>query len=167
MDILSELKIFGEILAAVVLGGIIGIEREIADKPAGFRTHMLVAASSCFLVGSGQWILREFYLEGYESYIRADPTRIIQALIVGLTFLGAGTIIQRTKTETVEGLTTAASLLLTGIIGMSVAVEKYIIAVLVTGLSLFILRGVGFVERWATSKRRQVKKRMNDMMNHE
>ena len=107
----SQLEIIAEVGLAMLLGGLIGFERESADKPAGFRTHMLVAGAATLLVGLGDALLTSFDVET-GTQIVSDPIRIVEAIITGVSFLGAGTIFRSERGETVRGLTTAASLLL-------------------------------------------------------
>jgi len=87
--------------------------------------------------------------------VRTDPTRIIQAIITGISFLGAGTIIFHRQSRFVEGLTTAASILLVSAIGMSVALGAYVVAASVTALGLVILAGIGFAETRLGSLRKR------------
>lgn len=96
---------------AMILGAAIGFERESADKPAGLRTHMLVTGVAALLVAIGDVVIVHFNLDVTEGVIRTDPIRIIEAIITGVSFLGAGTIIFHRSEEAVEGLTTAASIL--------------------------------------------------------
>ena len=87
----SEWMIVGEVALAMLLGAVIGYEREAANKPAGLRTHMLVSGAAALLVGLGFALIEE--AAGREDQtIAADPTRIVQAIIIGIGFLGAGTI---------------------------------------------------------------------------
>jgi putative Mg2+ transporter-C (MgtC) family protein len=150
MDASWELKMVGEVALAMLLGGLIGIEREAAHKPAGFRTHMLVSGAAALLVGLGHALVIEF---GQHATLRlqSDPIRIVEAIVTGVSFLGAGTIF-RAKGEHIEGLTTAASLLLSAALGVCVAVERFLLAGSVTLLALVVLRGVRFIERWVGQK---------------
>lgn len=143
---LMQFEIIGEVALAMLLGGVIGFEREMADKPAGFRTQMLVAGAAALLVGLGDAMLRRFAMD---SSINAssDPIRIVEAIVTGISFLGAGTIFRRDRTEQVEGLTTAASILLCAAIGISVALRQFVLAVGVTLLALFVLRGLTAIEK--------------------
>lgn len=134
----------GRLLVAVVLGGLIGYEREIADKPAGLRTHMLVAAAATLLISLGR-VLVESY--SGQEYLRSDPVRLIEAIIVGISFLGAGTIFRaRDDGQPVKGLTTAASILFTAVVGIAVALEQFVIAVGATTTVLLITAGLGRLE---------------------
>ncbi|MEW5993137.1 MAG: MgtC/SapB family protein [Candidatus Zixiibacteriota bacterium] len=142
-----QLQIIGQVAIAIVLGGIVGIEREIADKPAGLRTNMLVAGAAALLVKLGEALVQHFAYMEPAAIMRFDTTRIIEAIITGIAFLGAGTIIRRQHEERIEGLTTAATILVCATIGITVALEKYIIAGGVTLLALFILVGIKFIEK--------------------
>lgn len=142
---MEQLRLLGQVALAMVLGGVIGAEREIADKPAGFRTHMLVAGMAAFLVGLGHALVDAYALETSDSVLRADPIRIVEAIVTGISFLGAGTIIRRGQ-DGVEGLTTAASILMTAAVGVGVALERYQVAVGVTLVALVILRVAVLVE---------------------
>lgn len=140
----SELKALGNVVLGMILGGLIGLEREHADKPAGFRTHMLVAGAATLLVVLADDIGTRFSHEHYAQALRIDPLRIIEAIITGISFLGAGTIFRSGHGSAVHGLTTAASLLLAGAIGIAVALNKWLLAVCVTALVLIVL----FVFSW-------------------
>lgn len=143
---LMQFEIIGEVALAMLLGGVIGFEREIADKPAGFRTQMLVAGAAALLVGLADSMLRRFAMDTSVN-ASSDPIRIVEAIVTGISFLGAGTIFRRDRTEQVEGLTTAASILLCAAIGISVALRQFVLAVGVTLLALFVLRGLNTIEK--------------------
>lgn len=146
----AQLTILGVVAAAIVLGGLVGAEREAADKPAGLRTHMLVAGSAALLVSLGEAVIAEYGANAGGSFIRADPIRILEAVITGVAFLGAGTIIRPANRSAVEGLTTAASLLFVAGIGVTVALRQWFLAVGVTVLALVVLRAVDRLEaRWS------------------
>jgi putative Mg2+ transporter-C (MgtC) family protein len=132
---------------AMALGAAIGFERETADKPAGLRTHMLVAGASAFLVALGDVVLVQFDLDVQQQLIRSDPIRLMEAVITGVSFLGAGTIIRHRGSGYVEGLTTAASVLFASAIGMAVALSQGLLAIGVTIIVLVILRGLNYVRR--------------------
>lgn len=146
-DWLSQLAIVVKVAIAMVLGGLIGLEREYARKPAGFRTHMLVAGAASLLVGLADVLVTQFALEqGSPQYLRTDPIRIVEAIVAGVSFLGAGTIFRSGKGRSMEGLTTAASVLLAAAIGIAVALEQIGTALGVTLLGLVVLRFVRIVE---------------------
>lgn len=129
------------LIAAAVLAGFIGLEREMKRHPAGLRTHILVGVGSCLMM-----ILSLF---GFQAYIdsgeniRFDPARIPSYVISGIGFLGAGTILVHGRT--VRGLTTAASIWVVAGIGLIVGAGMYYEAVLATVivvLSLFFLNKI-------------------------
>ena len=144
----GEVWSIGLVALAGGLGAVIGLEREVADKPAGLRTHILVCAASALLMLVGRFVLAEFQ-EGAALAFPSDPLRIIQAIVIGISFLGAGTIIHQ-RGRYVEGLTTAASILLTAGIGIAVAVERFVFAGGVTLLAVAVL----FVFGWCETKLR-------------
>ena len=132
----TELGILLHVVIASVLSGLIGIERESVEKPAGVRTHMLVGGSVALLVALGEIIVQRFYDIGLSSYINTDPTRVIQAIIVGISFIGAGLVLQIEKEHKIKFLTTSATILFSSGIGIAVALRQYFLAV---GITLFIL----------------------------
>ncbi len=146
MSILPQLVLLGKVILAGLLAGAVGLEREFAEKPAGLRTHMLVGATSTFLVVLA---LRAINLLSRFSFTRADPTQIIQAIVIGISFLGAGTIFRRpgSNNEPVQGLTTGASILSVAAIGIAVALDAYVLAVGVTIWDLFVNWGLSYLEQ--------------------
>ncbi len=141
----DQFLVLGRVLLALFLGAVIGFEREMSDRPAGLRTHMLVAAAGCLLVSLGDPMIDYFAYEGADrDLIRFDPTRLIEALITGVAFLGAGTIIRR-EGGGVKGLTTAGSILLAAIVGLAVAIGQLVIAIgtaLITVMIVHCLRAL-------------------------
>jgi len=133
LDVLSlgDLGVLARTLGAMVCGALIGIEREHASKPAGVRTHALVGGASCLLILLGMVLVSEFISRFPDSALRADPAGVIEAVITGIAFLGAGTII-RGHGEHVEGLTTAASILFTAAIGIGIAADRFGLAAMLT-----------------------------------
>jgi putative Mg2+ transporter-C (MgtC) family protein len=122
-----ELEQIIKLISAFILSGIVGLEREVSSKPAGLRTHALV--------GLGSALLTILSREGFPG---ADPARIAAAVIVGMGFLGAGTIL---KTEgRIVGLTTAASLWITAAVGVAVGAGYYALAVVTTVLTYLSLK---------------------------
>ena len=142
----AQLWGIGLVALAGALGAVIGLEREFADKPAGLRTHILVCAASALLILIGQGVLDQFRREGVDAALRADPLRIIQAIVIGISFLGAGTIIHQGG-QHVEGLTTAASILLTAGIGIAVAIERIVFAGGITLSAVAVLFVFGWLEK--------------------
>ena len=150
MEFTTELVVLGKLLLAVVLGGLVGFEREMAARPAGLRTHMLVAATATLLVVLAQRLVVVFTPQDVVTH---DPVRVIEAIIVGISFLGAGTIFRsKDGGEPVQGLTTAASVLFTAVLGIGVALETYVIVVGATALILFINYGLRHLEAWLAGR---------------
>jgi putative Mg2+ transporter-C (MgtC) family protein len=146
MDWSEDLNSLGRVAIAGVLGALIGLEREIRDKPAGLRTHIFVCAGAALFMILGDAILQSFKAEGHEG-IQADPIRVVQAVVIGISFLGTGTIIHQ-GSDRVEGLTTAAAIFLTAGIGIAVAVDHMVLAVGSTLFAVVVLVGVGWLEHW-------------------
>jgi putative Mg2+ transporter-C (MgtC) family protein len=123
------------IMAAIVLGGLIGAEREWRHKPAGLKTHILVSLAAClfFLVGRELSAI-DF---GTVGQMRVDPLRLIEATTAGVAFLAAGIIF--TSGGRVKNITTGASLWLAGAIGLSAGAGRIPLAALATGLVLVVL----------------------------
>jgi putative Mg2+ transporter-C (MgtC) family protein len=149
----TEYEILAYVAAAMLLGAILGLEREFKDKPAGLRTHMLVAGAAALLVSLGDVVTSQFQLELGGRVVQADPIRIMEAVITGVSFLGAGTIIRSRAGGQVEGLTTAATLLVAAAVGVCVALSQIVLAVGITLLVLITLRGLGFAEKRLAAKR--------------
>lgn len=121
-----ELEMALRILLAAVLGGIIGYQRDKADKPAGIRTLVLIAfGSALFTVVS---------VEGFD----ADPARIAAGIVTGIGFLGAGSIIRRGE-GIVEGLTTAATIWAAAGVGIAAGTGLYLISVIATAIIFVVL----------------------------
>lgn len=146
MDEYLDFTLFLSVALAGLLGGLIGFEREFHDKPAGLRTHIFVAAGAALLMLLAEESLDFFVVQSRQELVRADPIRVIQAIVVGISFLGAGTIVHD-RGEKVEGLTTAASIFFTAGIGIAVAVGKTALAVQTTILALAVLLVIGWIER--------------------
>ena len=125
----SELDIVLRLVIAALIGGIIGYEREHAEKPAGFRTQLLVC------VGAALFTLISIYGFGEEL---SDPSRVAASVVVGIGFLGAGTIISREGS--VVGLTTAATIWAVAAIGMAVGAGLYLLVIPTTVILLITLR---------------------------
>ena len=143
-DAWPQVIVLAEVAAAMLLGGMLGYERESADKPAGFRTHMMLAGACALLVGVGGSMLDDFSRQ-HPNVISADPFRLVGGVVTALGFIGAGTIFRRGG-QRVEGLTTATSLLFCGGIGVCAALQKWWLAVGATLLALIVLRGLRALE---------------------
>lgn len=145
MEATLDLEAFGTVALAGLLGGIIGIEREIADKPAGLRTHIFVASACALLVVLAKGAVDFFEHHISDQQIDVDPIRVIQAIVIGISFLGAGTIVHREDRQ-VEGLTTAASIFLTACIGIAVGIDRVWLATEVALFALIVLVTVRWIE---------------------
>lgn len=132
---LPESTIAIRLVVAAVLGALIGIEREMRDRPAGLRTHMLTSlAAAVFTVLTFE--IREALINK-EANAQSDPIRIIEAVTAGVAFLAGGAIL-RTGSN-VQGLTTGAGMWLAGAIGVACGAGYYTIAVMATVLASIIL----------------------------
>ena len=156
----TELRTLGYVMLAMILGGVIGAEREFENKPAGLRTHMLVAGASTLLVMLGEIALQDFTASFGGTLVNTDPVRVLEALVTGVAFLGAGTIIRHQSEPQIEGLTTASSLLFTAAVAACVAFSYLVLAIGATVLILVTLRGLPIVEHWLESHRTSEKKRV-------
>ena len=141
---MNEIALLGQISLSLLLGFLIGVEREFQNKPAGMRTYMLIALSSTLFVIMGMKILEYFAKNVSNMDFQADPGRIIEAVVVGISFVGAGTVLK--KKDTVKNLTTAASMLLVAAIGIAIALEQYVLACSVTVLVIFVNWILGVLE---------------------
>jgi putative Mg2+ transporter-C (MgtC) family protein len=149
MDIQAVILRLG---ASVLLGGIIGWEREAVDKPAGLRTMTMVCVgSTLFTVVSLELVQVPGAVESW------DPLRVVAAIIQGIGFLGAGTVLRRG--ETIKGLTTAAALWAVTAVGVAVGFGMYMTAALGTSTILLILRGLRYLY---TQRSRQHKNRPDE-----
>jgi len=142
----EQIEVVIHLAIAGLLGALIGIERAMADRPAGVRTLTLAAAAACLLLSLGEILIREYERIVPEGTMIADPVRIMQAIIIGISFLGAGTIITDRGRDVVKGLTTAATVLFVCAIGMAVALKLYVLAVGGTALALLVLIGLRIIE---------------------
>ena len=117
---------------ALLLGGVLGFEREMAGRDAGLRTHMLVATGSALFV----------LVPLQAGFSQADMSRVLQGLVSGIGFLGAGAIIKLSEQREVRGLTTAASLWLAAGVGVAAGLGREATAILSTVVALAILSGL-------------------------
>ena len=131
------------VVAAALLGGIIGWEREQKGRAAGLKTHILVA------VGSALFVLAP-YLAGIDG---GDNTRVMQGIVSGIGFLGAGAILRSRDGSRVEGLTTAASIWMTAAIGMAVGIGQAMLALVATLFAWLVVAAMpGLVGRTAAHR---------------
>jgi putative Mg2+ transporter-C (MgtC) family protein len=133
------------VIAATLLGAIVGFQRERAGKPAGLRTHMLVSLGTavvvlaCAGIGMG--------LDGL--------SRVIQGIVTGIGFVGAGSILKLSEERNIRGLTTAAGLWMTAAIGVAVGLGSLGVALIGTVLTLIVLGLVGSIESRFEARKRQ------------
>jgi len=128
--------------AAVLLGLILGLERELRGKPAGLRTHMLVSLGAAGFMLIGMEVL--FATATGDPSARIDPTRVVEGVIGGIGFLGAGSIIR--GEGSVQGITTGAGIWTAGTIGLACGVGNLVLAGLVTVFAVLIMLLVGLFE---------------------
>lgn len=143
-----ELWIILRVAAAGLLGAMIGVEREFHGKDAGLRTHMLVAMGAALFVSFTDLFTEESLPlappgPAGNFRVQIEPLATVEAIVTGISFLGAGTIFVGGARNRVRGLTTAASIWITAAIGIAVGLERYVLAIGVTLLILVVLWLVG------------------------
>lgn len=129
-----EVELLIRLLLATLLGGMIGLEREVHGRPAGFRTHLMVALGAALYMAISLHFHQVYGGLSDSLAVRVDPARIAAQIVVGIGFLGAGAIIR--EQASVRGLTTAACLWVAAAIGMACGAGMLVIAVAVTALAL-------------------------------
>ncbi|MBT4446305.1 MgtC/SapB family protein [archaeon] len=142
----TEVEVLRQVTIAMLLGFAVGIEREIRGKPAGMRTYTLLTGAACMFTILGFMVVETFGRNYSHLIFNADPTRIIHAIIVGISFLGAGLIITG-KDNKVQNLTTAAGVLIMATVGIAVGLNHIFLALGITALVVFINSGILFVEQ--------------------
>lgn len=141
----EDFSVLFRLIIVVILAGFLGWERENAGKAAGLRTHILVGIGSVLFLFLSESLVEKYKI--YDQNLRFDPIRIIEAVVTGISFLGAGTIfVLRGKDARVKGLTTAASILTTAAVGLIVGLERYFLAVGSTVIIFAVLRILGLLE---------------------
>ena len=144
-----RLDLLAKLIAAVVCGGLVGLERELSGKPAGLRTNILICLGSAVLMDLSIQIS-----VGDDGVRVGDPARLAAQVISGIGFLGAGTILQ--ARGVVVGLTTAATIWVVAAIGLTVGAGRYVEAVGTTGLVTLVLIGLARVEKRLHAVRRVI-----------
>jgi len=138
-------RVLIRLLAATLLGAIVGFERERARKPAGLRTHTLVCVGTAV-----------FVLVCTSAGMSSDGlSRVIQGIVTGIGFIGAGTILKVNEEHQIKGLTTAAGVWMTAAIGVGVGLGSVGVAALSTLLAIIILAVVGSIEARAEKRQRE------------
>lgn len=140
MSLEQQLLAVFQLLLAGFLSGVVGLDRERHDKAAGLRTHMLVGLGACL-----------FTLISIYAFPGSDPARVAAQIVVGIGFLGAGTILKRESTGEIHALTTAASIWVTAAVGMAVGVGAWFMAIVSTLIIWFVL---AILRRLETNKSR-------------
>jgi len=138
----------GRVFLAFVLGGLVGFERERTQRPAGLRTHMLVAAgAACFTVAS---------IYGFQGLgANSDPARLAAQILTGIGFLGAGAIFR--TGDTVKGITTASSIWITAAIGILIGAGMIYLAIFTTVMTWFVLFVLKSIEMRLERRRTDVR----------
>lgn len=131
---ISEIEIIKRLLLSAIAGGLIGTEREVNNRPAGLRTHILVTLGSTLVM-----------LISIDGFISADPSRLAAQVVSGIGFLGAGTIMR--TGNNIRGLTTAASLWVSAGIGLAIGAGYYLGALVTTVIVLATLMSLGKFEK--------------------
>jgi len=145
-----EFQIIFQLILAALLGGLVGFEREIKRKGAGLQTYSLVTLGAClFTMIAFEFF--NFFLD--KPGLSFDPSRVIQAVAIGIGFIGAGIIIFRQSR--IEGLTTAAGLWVVAALGIAIGAKLYFLAILGTLLAILILVGFGILEEKIFGKRNE------------
>lgn len=139
-DVGTTTRIVARLFTAAVLGGLVGMERERTGHPAGLRTHILVS------IGSALFVLAPV-LAGIEM---EAITRVMQGIVQGIGFLGAGAILKQVSAERVEGLTSAAGIWMTAAIGMAAGMGQEVVAV---AAAVFALVVIALLPRLMSSSR--------------
>lgn len=130
------------LVAALILGGVLGLEREFAGKMAGLRTYSLISVGSALFV-----IVSQIVSENFVGVTQFDPLRVASQIVVGVGFVGAGLVIFREVEHRPGGITTAAGLWVSAGIGMASGFGLYNVAIFGTIAALFILFVLSFVDR--------------------
>ena len=129
-------------LVALVLGGVIGFEREMRDKPAGLRTHMLVSLAACLFILVGQQLGNLGF--GKDADLKVDPLRLVEAVTAGVAFLAAGIIF--TSRGRVRNITTGASMWLAGAIGLACGAGQMGLAFMATVMVVVVIAALRQLE---------------------
>ena len=140
----QELWILVRLVIAAALSGLIGYEREYSGKQAGLRTHMLVAVGAALFVSFNDLFTSASLPLAPPGpvgnfRVQIEPLTTVEAIVTGISFLGAGTIFVSGRRGRVKGLTTAASIWVTAAVGIAVGLNRYVLAVGATALILVIL----------------------------
>ncbi|MCD9096073.1 MgtC/SapB family protein [Luteimonas fraxinea] len=145
-DVDTSTTIVVRVLVAAILGGMVGWEREHKGRAAGLKTHILVS------IGSALFVLAPL-LSGIDG---GDVTRVMQGIVSGIGFLGAGAILKLDKGERIEGLTTAAGVWMTAAIGMAAGMGQEMVALATTVMALLVVSALPKLQRPNANPGREV-----------
>lgn len=148
----QDLFVLLRVAAAMALGGVLGIEREMGRHAAGLRTHMMIAGAAALIVGLGDSIAEHFQNERYRDLLQVDPVRLIEAVVASVGFVAAGTILRGQRSDRVSGLTTACSLIMAAAIGIAAGIGRYVIALGASLLCVVVLALFRKVEARANTR---------------
>ena len=141
-DVRQMASLVTRLLTAMILGALVGAQRESIGKPAGLRTHMLVAMGAAL-----------FVLAPLEAGMELDGiSRVIQGIVTGIGFIGAGAILKLQEKREIEGLTTAAGIWMTAAIGIAAGLGRWGLALVSTILTWITLSVIGKIETWMNQK---------------
>ena len=131
-------RIFIRLVLAMVVGAVVGVQRERSGKAAGVRTHMLVAlGAALFVIGPMEF-----------GMVESDLSRVIQGLVTGIGFLGAGAILKLQDKREIEGLTTAAGIWMTAAMGLAAGLGRFGLALISVIFAWFVLAVIQKTEHW-------------------
>jgi putative Mg2+ transporter-C (MgtC) family protein len=139
---MGELEFVPRLVAAFALGALLGVERQRRRKPAGLRTHVLVAVSSAMLMSLSELVQHE----GASAI--GDPVRMAQGVLTGIGFIGAGTIVR--QGDAVIGITTAGTIWMSASLGLVAGAGFYVLALTGAVLAVVAINLLGWVEQWLT-----------------
>jgi putative Mg2+ transporter-C (MgtC) family protein len=144
-DLRQTATLVTRMVIAMLLGAVIGAQREATGKPAGLRTHMLVAMGGAL-----------FVLAPVQSGMDLDGmSRVIQGIVTGIGFIGGGAILKLQEQRAIEGLTTAAGIWITAAVGIAAGLGRWGLAVISTILTWITLSLIGRIEAWMNQKEAQ------------
>jgi putative Mg2+ transporter-C (MgtC) family protein len=141
-DLRQMVSLVSRLLTAMILGALVGAQRESIGKPAGLRTHMLVSMGAAL-----------FVLAPLEAGMELDGiSRVIQGIVTGIGFIGAGAILKLQEKREIEGLTTAAGIWMTAAIGIAAGLGRWGLALVSTILTWITLSVIGKIETWMNQR---------------
>lgn len=138
---IDSIEVIKRLVLSAIMGGLIGIEREVHNRPAGLRTHILVTLGSTLIMLVS---IDGLYMIG-NGEITSDPYRLAAQVVSGIGFLGAGTIMR--TGSSIKGLTTAASLWVSAGIGLAIGTGYYLGGIVTAAIVLLTLMSLGFIEK--------------------